>query len=258
MNVAVLLTGHYRTFDQTYPAWKEHVIDKYGAELYMHTWDNVGLREDLQPGEINPRKGSQANAVFSPAPLSKEIIQEKHGVSNIILENFQEVQGKELFRERTHPVKEEFLKRGFGNRRILWFLSQSWKRKQGINWILSQDKKYDAVLLSRPDFQPGYFPEGARGYRNPTLFDISKANSEKLYLSKVSQEDGFHDFYMLGSPEVLRNCCEIYDHFEVLVDWFKQRDFSKMSCGHALLTTYVAQLKQIPWEEIGLLGYIRR
>ena len=39
MKVAVLLTGHCRSYESTFESLKQFVLDKYNCDLYFNTWD---------------------------------------------------------------------------------------------------------------------------------------------------------------------------------------------------------------------------
>jgi len=40
MNVALLLTGHMRCWEQVFPNTKHHIIDKYNPDIFIDTWDS--------------------------------------------------------------------------------------------------------------------------------------------------------------------------------------------------------------------------
>lgn len=42
MKVALVLTGHMRCWKQTFPYFKENIVDKYNADVYIDTWDTEG------------------------------------------------------------------------------------------------------------------------------------------------------------------------------------------------------------------------
>lgn len=260
MKICLLLTGHYRTFDKTFPIWKNKFIDEYSADVYMHIYSNKGNRLDLNKNELSPPAGSKANAVFDDESIDIEKIKQKYSIKNLIVEDYKGVEAKENFINRTAPIKQEFLRRGMGDRRIQWFLSQYYKRLEGINWVLNSQIKYDFVLLSRPDFCLGVDPPRSygftgSGYCNKIPFD--KMKKDHLYMTLLNHIDGFHDFYAIASPDYLLNFGKIYNNFENLFEFFKKTNFEGMSCGHSLLTNYV-QLANLNVEQIGLLGYIIR
>ena len=40
MKVALLLTGHMRCWQQVFPNTKQHLLDKYNPDIFIHTWDS--------------------------------------------------------------------------------------------------------------------------------------------------------------------------------------------------------------------------
>ena len=42
MKVALVFTGLLRRFEDTYPAWKSYVLDRYDTHVYFDIWDEVG------------------------------------------------------------------------------------------------------------------------------------------------------------------------------------------------------------------------
>jgi hypothetical protein len=45
LRVAILLTGHLRTFKKTYPILREKVVLPMRADVFVHTWDTTGLQK---------------------------------------------------------------------------------------------------------------------------------------------------------------------------------------------------------------------
>lgn len=262
--IALLFTGHYRSFDKTYSAWKSKFIDKHDVDVYMHIWDNIGNRLDLQVDEVLPEKGSHALATFSDEKIDTAKIINQYSITNLIIENYKEVEEKERFKERVVNIKNEFLLRGLGDRRMSWFLSQYYKRLKGVEQVLASGIIYDFIFLVRPDFEPGYFPKDCRFHGNPE--DLKQDNvasflyseEEQLFMTTMSEFDGYHDFYIIGRPSVVYEVCKIYYEIDFLSNFFAHREYFKMSCGHALLTSFVRDIRQIPVKEIPLVGYIKR
>lgn len=246
--VALILTGHYRSFDSTYPIWKEKVIDKYHPDVYMHIWRNIGNRLDVSPSDPSPPGGALANARFSSDLVSEAKIKNDYGINNLVIEDYFTVEATEKFRERTEPIKEEFISRGLGDRRMIWFPSQYYKRLKGVEWAMSQGQ-YDLIMLSRPDFLPDQFGK----LKQP----LTELNSSRVYATLYSSQEGYHDYYLIASPVKLLEICNIYHSLEYLFNWAKANGLSRMSCGHSLLTHYLEHI-QCDVIQIPLLGHILR
>lgn len=52
LRVAVLLTGHLRTFEQTYPTIRDNIVSPLGADVYVHTWTGLGRQKSAGSGGL--------------------------------------------------------------------------------------------------------------------------------------------------------------------------------------------------------------
>lgn len=43
MKIALCLSGHLRTFDQTYYSMNQFILKKYNPDIFVHTWDKLGF-----------------------------------------------------------------------------------------------------------------------------------------------------------------------------------------------------------------------
>ncbi len=49
MRVALCLSGMVRTLMQTYPSIRQHLIDPFKPDIFVHTYDKMGLRKENDP-----------------------------------------------------------------------------------------------------------------------------------------------------------------------------------------------------------------
>lgn len=230
MKIAILLTGHLRTFLDCWPKWKKF-IDHNNADLYLHIWDNIGIRLDHSFGAFTKIEIDQTK--IDVEQLSSI------GIKNIIIENYEEVEAREKIYQKIEPILNDFIAKGKGSPTVIqgWY-SQYYKRLKGIEWIISQNN-YDMVFLSRPDFLLEAFtkiPDGrVEESKKPTIteLDLSKYDPEKLHATLLHSDDGYHDFYFWGSPELVKKTCEIWNEGLELHLAENINTTSKLACGHA-------------------------
>lgn len=65
MKIAVVLTGHCRDFDKTFPSFEENVFKKYNTDVYFNTWD-VNQQSVNTFGKFNlPNKPVNQNGLIN-------------------------------------------------------------------------------------------------------------------------------------------------------------------------------------------------
>ncbi len=263
MKIAILLTGHLRTFSKTWPNWKS-LVEKYNADLYMHIWDNQGHRLDLPSSPVDPPQGPYSDVRINEDKIDLEEL-ENFGIQNVIVENYNEVERNERFQDKVSGVLEEFSRSGLRTPKTLkGVYSQYYKRLKGIEYVMSKGD-YSVVLLCRPDFIIGDFeavpqvklPPSDQLQRELTP-DLFAAAQHKLHLTLLNDEDGYHDFYFLGSPDSIKKVCEIYnDDMNVFLNtWRSNKD--RLACGHAYITSWINNHLKMERVLMGLLGWVLR
>ena len=58
LKVAIMLTGHLRTFEKTYPTILKNLILPLSADVFIHTWDKVGSQTGIGHGPIPDEKSA--------------------------------------------------------------------------------------------------------------------------------------------------------------------------------------------------------
>jgi len=109
MKFCLLLTGHYRSFDDTYQNFKINVLDPNNInDIYMHTYENLGFRKDLTKDQITPPNGSLHQTVFDETTINIEEIKNKYKINNIFVDNYNEISEKNFFKKKTKNKRYNF------------------------------------------------------------------------------------------------------------------------------------------------------
>lgn len=79
MKVALLLSGHYRTFEQNYASLKQNLLDLYDIDIFMYTWDDYGF---WTPDE-NDTGGVYKTIKFSSDFITKIVKPKKYKIEKM-------------------------------------------------------------------------------------------------------------------------------------------------------------------------------
>lgn len=63
MKVAVCMSGHMRTYKQTFASWDKHVFEKYTPDVYIHSWNHVNWTS------TDPVDETDVQSTFNPKKL---------------------------------------------------------------------------------------------------------------------------------------------------------------------------------------------
>jgi hypothetical protein len=247
MNFCLLLTGHYRNFDNMYQNFENKLLKPNNiSDIYMHTYDNYGFRKDLTKQQHIPPHGSLHKATFDDEKINIDWINSKY-VINTIIENYNEVSNQNLFKIRGEKIKKLILNKFGQDRRTEVLFSQYYKRLKGLKFIEESNKNYDLIFSTRPDF------------RIDTTLILDQLDPEYVYMSLYTRQDGYHDFYIIGN---IKNLKKIYNMFysieNELCDKICEVNINSITCPHFLLTTWINTFTDVKVKEINLLGYIER
>lgn len=245
MKTCLLLSGHYRTFELTRYQWQKNVIEPNESDVFFHSYTTNGRRMD---GDIK-NKGSSAKAEFDQSPVTTEqIYAHLPDAKHVVVDAYEYVALKEEFKKKSRKIKDAITERFQQDRRVEWMFSQYYKRLEGIKMILASGTSYDLCMSSRPDI----------GIYAPV--DMLTMDPTKIHISYINPRiSGYSDFYIIASPENLLKIYGIYDEINGrLFDEIMKQDSHLLTCGHALLTTYINTILDLPVVEIPCLGDIVR
>ncbi len=137
MNVAIVLSGHMRCWNQVFPNFKEHFIDRYNPDIFIHTWSDEGWWVP-QEGALGVHEKSDM--------LDVEAVREAYKPIQMVVEDFSDYEP--VFAERVKTFTNFY-------HRPRNIVSMFYKMGACVNLleehILKTGKKYDLVIRMRPD-----------------------------------------------------------------------------------------------------------
>jgi len=207
MRIALLLTGHLRTFRKTHGSYLDllHMLEKIGkVDVFCHTWDieesvtaswwkehqtegppppNVRESEVIQ--HYNPKNWSiESSRQFDEIPVSIKSIIPISGILSMLYSQYQ------AFR-----------------------LMQSHAQENGI--------KYDLVLKTRYDL----------GYEVDSVFqDLVKRHQDRSFLwvpnsNPYELSGAYADIFAAGSADKMETYLRFYEHFESQLKVYQQNGY---------------------------------
>jgi len=199
MNIAVVLTGHSREFDKTFPKFKE-IFEKYNADVYFNTWD-VNEYSINSLGKFNLAKH----------PVDKDSIIQK---LKPYLVNYNFESWDDYEKNRFSPI--QFLDRADDvfkiNERAIYHGSywverlrdQWWVVKKAWN-LIDDPYKYDLIFRTRFDLQI-----------NTIQFKKAKFVVPKSEVEFYKIGTNWSDHMAYGEPDTMEKYCNMFDHIESL------------------------------------------
>lgn len=210
MKTCLLLSGHMRTYEKCAPALNALVIQPLNCDVFIHTWDKLGVQS---PHVIND---GNAHTISIVSQLDK--IKELYKPIKIEIESYR-VTG-EKYVPYTDTDGLSYLANGVTNNLYKMYqvdiLRQNEEKISGI--------KYDVVIKARPDYMPHV----------PLPLDLIKQAQydNKLYLPSFGHWPGLNDQLAFGSANTMKIYSECYLALDDLVKriWFDP---------HVLLKRYI-------------------
>jgi hypothetical protein len=222
MKVALVLSGHFRTFASNLVYFKECIMNKNDTDVYFDLWDTYGFwYPDMVDGfNLNSEK-------IDPEKI-KELLGESLKYLNIdiwdehrdyFLERSKAFEQTKVVYDRSKPDGASRP----GNLISLWY-----KRYKGIAAMNASGIQYDKVVLTRPDV------------RLKNTIDMHNGNLE-LVNSYADHSRGYADIFFNGSQQQITDLAEVYNHMEETLN------VNMEFCGHSLMKWWLPK-KQIPFE----------
>lgn len=145
MKIALLLSGHTRSFETTYPIFKEVLFDKYDVDVFFTTWETVGWWSADSVTHFNPNKDfievNRIKELYNPVVLD---IQNYFGFYE---DHFKKESSKYEWLLTDKRV------------RLLNPYSSYYKMQRVItifqDYVSLMQKTYDVVIRTRPDILLG-------------------------------------------------------------------------------------------------------
>jgi hypothetical protein len=201
--IAVQLFGHLRTFNECAPALRKHLLDKYEADVFIHTWDKTD-HEDLTWHGLN----SSSNSSVVDDQVKNEIYS-VYNPKSILIEK------QNLFEESGFFGTSDKIKISLQGMKYMLY-SQYMANRLRLEYEAEQKVEYDYVVVTRPDI-----------FLHSDI-DIIKYQDEFAYDNNTS-------IHFVNNPE-LRLVAGKYIQFPRKADLFY---FSKSNVINSITSTFI-------------------
>jgi len=214
MKVAVVLTGHLRSWRQVYPDFYLKVVSKYNPDIFIHSWNDEGWWDpESTTGYVD---GSDAVDVDEVASLYKPV--------GIELEDFSKYQDRfdkraELFTNSLHRKRN--------------IISMFYKIKRGVDLMNESGNTYDMVIRMRPDLV--FFN------------DLPQFDPDKFYTinHRSGSGKGTGDMFQVSNQPAITRFASAYD---ILEDIYNH---TNILCPH-VVTEYLIKKANEVWHEFSI------
>ena len=200
MKVAVLLTGHNRSYESTFESLKQSVLDNYDCDIYINTWD------------VNePSAERKVNATFSlpnrPVDQSKLIEKYSPYLKKYNFENWENYTNNRFpnisFLDRdgdVFKVNERAIYHGSywveRLRNQWWMIQKAWN-------LIDNPHQYDTIFRTRFDLEIKHIQF------KKAKFVVPKSDVE---FYKIGTHWSDHMAY--GESDSMEKYCNMFDHIE--------------------------------------------
>lgn len=218
MKIALLLSGHSRSFETTYPKFRETLLDKYDVDIFFTTWETVGWWSADTITQINPDREfvnvSRIKELYDPVVLD---IQNYFG--------FYEEHFKSQSSKYDHLLKDRRV-------RLLNPYCSYYKMQRIIkifeDYTTLTNKTYDVVIRTRPDI----------------LLDHLAVTSPEDHIiidgSQGIDYRGVGDMLQMGKQEHILKLNRLFDDYDEIINQ------CSLYCPHLYLEKYL-EIKQIKY-----------
>lgn len=248
MKIALCMSGHARTYDQTFKFWKKNLLDSHDVDVFMHLWDTIGPRwfgeGRVESSNPAPREDFHSGIIDSPVIDVNDIIKLWNPLS-IVVENYEKFH--ETFKRDALPTIEERNKRGipagFEHHHPLSVRSMLYKRAE-CNLLKAKEESrmkqsYDVVIQCRPDV----------ALTQPIADDVLN-NVKTVYFHNsrsVTKDPEICDFGSIGPSAFINFYCDLYDDLDDQMDTVGENFFQFLN-PHKMYARYFLE-NHVPYEE---------
>jgi hypothetical protein len=214
LRVALCFSGQPRNIENPY-TWlshKHHIIDKYQADVFAHTWINDDERQFDYSDWVYEKS-------ITESQHSDELILKKYKLKNHIFEKPKhftlDEKSRTIITEKENVFFQKYNQRHYSLNNENNTLSQLYSVSKSIELI---DGKYDWVILSRYD---NYI------WNMPNLYQLDKDN---LYLNN-RQYFNFSDLLIFGGQEQIEtlNCYNKIPELCEKINYFTPEEFKRVA-----------------------------
>lgn len=202
--VAVVVTGHLRTYKMHFPHFQKHLLDLHDVDLYLSTWDwnHIGV---MAGGTLAKAKEDELRDKLSIYPKVKKIIFSEYKKINTISENYIKNYGE--FTTCDDPLYKKYIG-GRVDRKTMPYNAGQWYPVQAGFTAIENPEQYDVIMRTRFDI---HILKPIRFLPNPIV--ACHPGPKRRPGSHLFQTDLYtiknHVFY--GRPDIVDVMKDIYE-----------------------------------------------
>jgi hypothetical protein len=191
MKIALCLSGHLRSYEQTWRALKTFILDPLSPDVFIHTWDTVGQSFHID-NHTTKQKTHQV--------LHK--IQDIYKPKNIIIEPLIRLNGEKYRKYLIDDRCPNGVVNMFYKIHKTCLLCEDFSK--------SFDTTYDVIIRARPDllFQT---------YINDQDLERAANDASLLFVPKNGHYGGINDQFAFGSSQAMNIYCNCYTNLDKIV-----------------------------------------
>ena len=216
MKVALLLTGHMRCWETVSPNTRQHIIDKYNADVFIETWDNEAYWDP------HSKKGITEQG---PSVDFGKVVKEYNPVRQMRFDSYSMFENNFTLRANQFTNFFHVPK----NQISMWF-----KVGRGMtmveDYMMLTGETYDLIIRMRPDL---YFNENLPDFETNKFYTLAHRN----HLGQ-----GTSDMIQVGNFFTMSLFCKVLYHLPQL---YKE---TNLLCPHVISEHFIKRLG-LPWQE---------
>ncbi len=238
MRIALLMSGHARTYDRTHWGWYDYLMSEFDTDVYMSLWDTTGPRH-MAPDGRDFQSGVEESAllnysdiceIWQPTAIEVHPYALRHQTFLDRAMQWYEVRDRLGLRTIDRPLANFSMYYQWNN---CFTLMEETSKRIGV--------EYDMVIRSRPDILlSGPIPPEA--FLDPKYVYVPTAGGWG--------GDEISDYMTIGTVDQIRKYCDLYNQLDDIFEWAVQDgDFTKALYPHRLFHFHIInsgmQYKQI-------------
>jgi hypothetical protein len=220
--VAVLLCGHLRTFRKTYPVIRKNLVLPMNADVFVHTWDTLGMQiVDSKYGPIpDDSQRTDAAEVYRLIPEIADLRMESNAafIARAKVADSKPYvfgQGSGGGRWKMLSAKPVFIESQLYSLDAAFRLLQQHEVKVG--------KKYDVIIKLRSDMQVENYSINSDDIRDSDIVIPSPPNNNHGHPTCFACERGSHegrhaadvcDVYAYGGRDGMGHYCSLWSNLD--------------------------------------------
>jgi hypothetical protein len=203
MKIGVCLSGHYRNFNYNYDSWDKLLFSKYDCDVFLHTWDVMGNRENSDDVDVLENSDRLI--------LTQEELKQKYNLKDVVIQAYEEP--LQEFLDKSIRVRALRNSAGIGRnkidytkRRVTHLYSMWYKALRCFELMETYNTEYNLVIKCRPDIRLA--DDFSLIEIDPDAINWPWYNAEEEHYSEP------HDYFAVGNFKNMRVYNNLYNHLE--------------------------------------------